>query len=124
MKYKCYFCHEIFPAVKAIDGFKDGYKVGFLCPCCGKNIKDDLVSTETVYESKATNKFVALIAAVFGSIGVILPRVDGVELQHYLIFGGFFLIASIYGYAKYGSDLFSQTLSTQPGPGKKSEKAL
>ena len=42
-KFECYYCHEIFPVEERIDGFKQGYRVGFLCPHCGRNIKDNLL---------------------------------------------------------------------------------
>jgi len=42
-KFECWYCHEIFPVEERIDGFKQGYPVGFLCPCCGRNIKDNLL---------------------------------------------------------------------------------
>jgi hypothetical protein len=118
VKYQCCFCTKIFPSNDSIDGYKLGYKVGFLCPFCNKNIKDDLVSTETVYEDKKTNKFVAFVGTVFIPTGFLLPQLDGITWIHYLIFGSAFLISVIYGYAKYGDDLFSQTCTTQPGPGK------
>ena len=40
MKYKCASCKELFSASEKIDGYKDGYKIGFLCPLCNANIKD------------------------------------------------------------------------------------
>ena len=46
IRYECYFCHEIFPAESRIDGFSQGYKVGFLCPRCDKNIKDNVVAAK------------------------------------------------------------------------------
>ncbi|MDX1346045.1 MAG: hypothetical protein R3179_09110, partial [Sedimenticolaceae bacterium] len=42
-KFECYYCHEIFPVEERIDGFKQGYRTGFLCPHCGRNIKDNLL---------------------------------------------------------------------------------
>lgn len=118
MKYQCYYCTKIFPASDAIDGYKEGYKTGFLCPHCNKNITDDLVSTETVYEDKKTNKFVGFVGAVFIPSSFILPQLDNVTWVHYVIFGSALLLCFIYGYVKYGDDLLSQTCTTQPGPGK------
>ena len=31
----------MFPVADIVDGYKDGYKVGFLCPKCNANIKRD-----------------------------------------------------------------------------------
>jgi hypothetical protein len=41
-KCECFYCHEAFPVEDRIDGFDQGYRVGFLCPHCGWNIKDNL----------------------------------------------------------------------------------
>lgn len=38
MNYQCDYFKEEFPTIEAIDGYKEGYKVGFLCPKCGKSI--------------------------------------------------------------------------------------
>ena len=46
IRYECYFCHEVFPAQSLIDGFSRGYKEGFLCPHCGKNVKDNVVAAK------------------------------------------------------------------------------
>ena len=46
IRYECYFCHDVFPAQSRIDGFSQGYKVGFLCPHCGKNIKDNVLAAK------------------------------------------------------------------------------
>ena len=42
IKYECCYCHNTFPAKQAIDGYQQGYKVGFLCPDCGENIQAGL----------------------------------------------------------------------------------
>ena len=46
IRYECHFCHEVFPAESQIDGFSQGYKEGFLCPHCGKNIKGTIVAAK------------------------------------------------------------------------------
>jgi hypothetical protein len=43
MKYECYFCHHVFPVGEKVEAFERGYAVGFLCPRCGKNIKDNIL---------------------------------------------------------------------------------
>ena len=38
--YECCICNSAFKIDEAIDGFKDGYTQGFLCPKCGGNIEE------------------------------------------------------------------------------------
>jgi hypothetical protein len=42
-KFECCYCHEHFPIEERMDGFSQGYRTGFLCPHCGRNIKDNLL---------------------------------------------------------------------------------
>ena len=39
-KYQCNVCGKTFKTADAVDGFKQGYKVGFLCPYCKSNIME------------------------------------------------------------------------------------
>ncbi|MFC3115043.1 hypothetical protein [Cellvibrio fontiphilus] len=39
-KYQCAVCNNKFKTTDAVDGFKKGYKVGFLCPFCKSNIME------------------------------------------------------------------------------------
>mgnify|MGYP002712873043 FL=1 len=39
-KYQCTVCGKTFKTTDAVDGFKQGYKVGFLCPYCKSNIME------------------------------------------------------------------------------------
>ena len=39
-KYQCTVCGKTFKTTDAVDGFKQGYKVGFLCPYCESNIME------------------------------------------------------------------------------------
>jgi len=39
-KYQCNVCGKTFKTDDAVDGFKQGYKVGFLCPYCKSNIME------------------------------------------------------------------------------------
>ncbi len=41
---ECCYCHEPFFENEKVDGYDQGFTVGFLCPKCGKNIKLDLDS--------------------------------------------------------------------------------
>jgi len=42
VKYQCCECSSLFAGSQIKDDYKNGIKVGFLCPQCGANIKDDL----------------------------------------------------------------------------------
>ena len=58
-KFECFYCHEIFPVEERIDGFKEGYSIGFLCPHCGRNIKDNLlIPSSGLDESNAFGQYV------------------------------------------------------------------
>ncbi len=39
-KYQCAVCNNKFKTTDAVDGFKQGYKVGLLCPFCKSNIME------------------------------------------------------------------------------------
>ena len=38
--YQCAFCGKCFPVERAIDGYSEGFRRGFLCPFCGINIEE------------------------------------------------------------------------------------
>lgn len=38
--YQCAFCGKCFPVERAIDGYSEGFRKGFLCPFCGINIEE------------------------------------------------------------------------------------
>ena len=68
LKYECYYCKKVFPAKDAIDGFEKGYKAGFLCPECGKNIQADSHAKQKVSAEQrkwAYLAFVLLLPTVF-----------------------------------------------------------
>jgi len=63
--YNCCYCKKEFLAKDKIDGYTKGYKVGFLCPHCGKNIKDD----ETVIAKRMEKSFILfLVSAILFSL--------------------------------------------------------
>jgi DNA-directed RNA polymerase subunit RPC12/RpoP len=63
--YKCHFCSSIFKSENAVDGFKDGFTEGFLCPDCGKNID------EHEYPEEFSIKSISIIEwASFFMVGV------------------------------------------------------
>ncbi len=41
MEYLCCYCSKTFDAYDAIDGYEHGYKKGFLCSHCNKNIDEN-----------------------------------------------------------------------------------
>jgi hypothetical protein len=43
IKYECYFCHSVFAAEDRVEGCEQGYRTGFLCPHCGRNVKDNIL---------------------------------------------------------------------------------
>jgi hypothetical protein len=61
IKYECCYCQQVFPADEAIDGFKRGYKVGFLCPRCGKNIQAGLLASQKLSAEQYLWGFIAFI---------------------------------------------------------------
>ena len=46
IRYECHYCNGVFPAEDIIEGRDRGHREGFLCPHCGKNIKDDFFLAE------------------------------------------------------------------------------
>ena len=61
LKYKCYYCKNTFLAKEAIDGYKKGYKVGFLCPKCGKNIQAGLQAKQKISKEQYIWTFIAFV---------------------------------------------------------------
>jgi hypothetical protein len=44
--YQCAGCAHIFPTGEAVDGFKEGYSQGFLCPRCRVNLEETTTSDD------------------------------------------------------------------------------
>ncbi len=61
LKYECCYCKTLFRAKDAIDGFDQGYRIGFLCPNCGKNIQTGLQARQKVSKEQTIWTFVAFI---------------------------------------------------------------
>ncbi len=61
IKYECYYCKKTYPAEEVIDGYNQGYKVGFLCPKCGKNIQAGLLAKRKISTGQYIWKYIALI---------------------------------------------------------------
>ena len=60
IKYQCFYCERVFPADQSIDGYDQGYRVGFLCPKCGSNIQAGLLA-----EHKITAEHIKWIFIMF-----------------------------------------------------------
>ena len=63
-EYQCYYCHAVFPAEGAVDGFSRGYPTGFLCPSCGRNIRDNLFGARQRLD-RCQRKWLAWGAALY-----------------------------------------------------------
>ncbi len=60
MKYCCCNCNFTFPCKDAVDGYKQGFSKGFLCPYCKTNLTELFLSggkKRLNYESKAHEKW-------------------------------------------------------------------
>ncbi len=113
MKYQCCECKGEFPATEAIDGFKQGYKVGFLCPLCGENIQDNPLKTHAVFSNKGDGKYYGLgfIMAILSYL--FLTIIENEYWPHYLAIGLIFLVYIVYGHFRHPLALYSPTMSTQ-----------
>ena len=98
-KYECCYCNEHFPLEERIDGFDQGYPVGFLCPHCGSNIKDNLLVPKQRLDDcqkKWLNRTVWLSVPFFLSTFVdwtIRIRVHEIDLS--LLMLGLFVVSSL-----------------------------
>ena len=117
MKYKCCLCDKKFNAVEAVDGFDQGYKVGFLCPKCGGNIQDKILSSKVIYSNKKSSRFFNTLAAIaIGSL--VLGQIYAASSSFRVVSFGLLVLALIYAHFKFPHDLYNKVLSTQAGPGK------
>ncbi len=61
LKYECFYCNDTFLATEAIDGYGKGYKVGFLCPKCGKNVQAGLQANRKISPEQFKWTFIAFL---------------------------------------------------------------
>ncbi len=121
MKYECCQCKKDFPVEAAIDGFKEGYRVGFLCPLCGANVQDNLTDTHRIY--REGRGYIAALA-FFGFVGITALRIgDDVSWPYIVAFVAALAVAIAYGYSRYPSAFTSPVFSTRPGSGKENNVA-
>ena len=58
--YLCSVCAKSFPIHEAKDGFKAGFKEGFLCPYCGTNLVE-VGESDDLFNLDYRFSFIALI---------------------------------------------------------------
>lgn len=104
MKYICCYCSKLFNVKEAIDGYDHGFKKGFICPYCNKNIDESRESLLKDFVLIVGSLFIALCGLPgAGRIGI--PR-DVVEPFWEVIYFGigaavfFGVIALIKGYIR------------------------
>lgn len=120
MKYRCYFCENLFPAIDAIDGYREGYRIGFLCPKCRGNLVE---SPETVYPEgakyrvNATHILIAMIGFHYSLsfAGVLRHQMKWFSFTIVVLVG---LAMLIYGMKKYPKNFALFIMPTKPGPGR------
>lgn len=61
LKYQCCYCSDKFLADEAIDGYGKGYKVGFLCPKCGKNVQAGFQAKPKISPEQYKWTFIAFV---------------------------------------------------------------
>ncbi len=64
MTYKCCNCDGLFPTKEAIDGYKQGYTKGFLCPLCNANIISDRFKYGHIYSGWVINVLLIILIAI------------------------------------------------------------
>jgi hypothetical protein len=115
MKYECCICKVDFPCESAIDGYSQGYRVGFLCPHCGANLQDNLFDTHRMVR-KGQGMYVALLLAMLFT-NILFKALRPEWLGTVLIFSPVLVLAG-YAFWKYPSLREEAVMSTIPGPGK------
>jgi len=114
MNYQCCYCKEEFPAIEAIDGYKEGYKIGFLCPKCGKNIQDTPMNEEWVFSSDSSKVFFAIFIGYFFLVWLFLEFSEPKTWVHYTVALAGLVPFLIYGHIKHPKDMYSPTIGTKP----------
>ncbi len=67
-KYLCAQCLQKFAFDQAVDGFAQGYRVGFLCPYCQANLKEK--NPDDTPKQQFFRLFFTLVLLFFIGIGV------------------------------------------------------
>jgi hypothetical protein len=114
MNYQCYYCKEEFPPVEAIDGYKKGYKIGFLCPNCGKNIQDIPMDAEWIFSRNSSKLFFAILTGYFYLAWMFLDFFELNTWVHYAVTLGGLVPFLVYGHIKHPKDMYSPRIGTKP----------
>lgn len=118
MRYECCACKGIFPAEKRIDGYEQGYRVGFLCPLCRANIQDNPFSGRTHHVFKKNGTAFGVLA-VLGTAGLwrllghISWNVFWVEVSLAYVAIGVVVVVTAYLAVENPEELWNPILSTQ-----------
>lgn len=118
MRYECCVCKKVFPAEERIDGYAEGYRVGFLCPRCGANVQDNPFSGDSNFVFRK-NGAAFRVLAVLGTFGLLRLlghfswNLFGVDVSLAYIALGVGLAVIAYLAVKNPEDLWSPILSTQ-----------
>jgi hypothetical protein len=116
MKYQCCVCDFSFESTQIKDDFKNGVKVGFLCPKCGANIKDDL-NGQTSFDKKANGTFLlyAFLIAIFFFDSEIEQYISNPLGINNWVFLGFLILVlvSIYAIVNKGLIREANTFTTK-----------
>ncbi len=117
IKYECFYCKEVFRASAAIDGYDRGYRVGFLCPACGKNIQAGLRAKQKISREQYQWTFVAFLLflpIIFTFDSEIQYRILETEIKlNALLFTLWWIFLIILALLK-PSLLFATTYLTEP----------
>ncbi len=101
MKYQCCVCNYIFNSNQIVDNYKNGVKIGFLCPKCNSNIKDDLNGqTEFDRKAKGTYQLYALLIVIWFFDDKIEQYISNpLGINNWVLLGGLFVVLiSIYAF--------------------------
>lgn len=78
--YECCICNSAFKIDEAIDGFKDGYTQGFLCPKCGGNIEESEYPESHPKNSMVLTEWLAIMSLCFSVYAYIQKPLMVIEL--------------------------------------------
>lgn len=82
--YLCSVCAKSFPIHEAKDGFKAGFKEGFLCPYCGTNLVE-VGESDDLFNLDYSFSFIALICVL---TWLVSEEIIAIQLiQHSLVNG-------------------------------------
>ena len=116
MKYRCCNCNFSFAVSEAIDGYIEGFKIGFLCPHCRANINElffEGKKRRLHFESKKHKQWCSLLS-IFGVLTFLIAF--SLSGGSWLTFVAtvFVILAYIwFGYWKWGFTPYPNIIGTQ-----------